>query len=282
MGTFDSFIFDLMPRTLVLASMGSGTTSLASELRGVGLQYSHDGVEGEEGSVSWIHILQLLPYSPSKIVELCESWESQAWHPVLFAGENGRYSKLCGPDVGDKYSKSRECWRGVCGKVLEGNMGCGNSKSKRKCDVVFNETVAVVRDPIKTINTLSHKFCPNQKKASSSGQLRVASVLLDFELKGLECWEGWARYWVEYYGLLLKRKVKMHRREGLDVCKLFTEENAVKGREKMSAFVSTGKWDDGYKNSRAGKKKKKKLEDMGEVGKDVKELWAKIKKQLEE
>lgn len=78
MGTFDSFIFDPMPRTLVLASMGSGTTSLASELRGVGLQYSHEGVEGEEGSVSWIHILQLLPYSPSKIGADERGWRSVA------------------------------------------------------------------------------------------------------------------------------------------------------------------------------------------------------------
>ncbi|GMI11754.1 hypothetical protein TrVE_jg8618 [Triparma verrucosa] len=270
--------------------MGSGSTSLASELRGAGFDVSHEGVEGGEGTVSWIHILQLLPRSPSKIVELCESWESHAWHPVLFAGENGGYSKLCGPDIGDKYSKSRECWKGVCRKVLEGNCGC----DEKQCDVEFEKFVGVVRDPAETINTLSHKFCPTSR-ASSSGQLRVASILLDFELEeSLECWQGWAKYWTAYYRMLLERRVTLHRREGLDVCKIgmgfkgcaegvlgkFWREIFAR-REKVHAFMATGKWDDvgkGLQNSRGGTKKKKlKIEDMGEVGMEVMAVWSKIK-----
>ncbi|GMH88888.1 hypothetical protein TrST_g3663 [Triparma strigata] len=270
--------------------MGSGSTSLASELRGAGFDVSHEGVEGGEGTVSWIHILQLLPRSPSKIVELCESWESHAWHPVLFAGENGGYSKLCGPDIGDKYSKSRECWKGVCTKVLEGNCGC----DEKQCDIEFEKFVGVVRDPAETINTLSHKFCPTSR-ASSSGQLRVASILLDLELEeSLECWQGWAKYWTAYYRLLLERGVTLHRREGLDVCKIgmgfkgcaegvwgkFWREIFAR-REKVHAFMATGKWDDvgkGLQNSRGGTKKKKlKIEDMGEVGMEVMAVWSKIK-----
>ena len=160
---------------MVLGSMSSGSRSMASELRGLGLDVEHEGVGGTHGTVSWLHSLLYMPTSdPSSYVEhLCDQFIPNAWHPVLLAGET---ATGCGFDDGADMRElsvandaaarmnARRCWQRVCPHIVDAFRSCastadGPSRAYSACPIDFGPPLLMARHPLSVISSFVAGYC---------------------------------------------------------------------------------------------------------------------------
>jgi len=137
---------------LVVGSMSTGTTQVAKDLKQqLGLEIGHEHADAtwsfvRDGTVSWFHGIRFFsqPVTHSALHALCTDFTPQmGFHPKMF-----RSSKCSDRD---RWSL---CWARECIKVVSHEWGCAPS-----CPTPFARTLHQVRHPLRTMESLTTKFC---------------------------------------------------------------------------------------------------------------------------
>lgn len=156
------------PLLVVIGSMGSGTVRLTAELRGLGLDVTHEATHGKDGVVSWLHRMLY----ENRTRDLCSEFLPHAWHPQLV--------------MADVPCATPRCWRAECPRGLERWQKCAPN-----CPARVREPVVLARHPLRTIESLLDFDCPGP-------QLTAAQRVLGTTYEG-SCARQWAQYWRDYY-----------------------------------------------------------------------------------
>lgn len=187
--------FDGQPLSVaVIASLGSGSFTMARELRLMGLDVSHEATAGADGFVSWAHALMYLKPPPQEPKPkgrgahhhrnhttdgLCrEFFPFPTWHVESIAPLE---RSVCGDaewapylDAADQQALST-CWRDACGDVMKAWRGCGYQAPGRdgaavdwndggyddQCPIpLAPKPIVLVRHPLRNIESLVAVNCP--------------------------------------------------------------------------------------------------------------------------
>mmetsp|Transcript_20902 Transcript_20902/g.67325 ORF Transcript_20902/g.67325 Transcript_20902/m.67325 type:complete len:447 (-) Transcript_20902:187-1527(-) len=223
------------PAIAVLGAMGSGTRSLATDLRRLGLDVGHE-VTGKDGAVSWLHVLLFddvddladkgaaAARRKKRRKALCADFVEGAWHPQNLAIDE----VACAPEKGNRGDVVRRCWRQRCDAAMARWIGCGK---RGDCPLAAfrgssKETsaapVVLVRHPLRTIESLARHFCPRNSGDLPEAQLKVISAVLGTTKKTkakVTCVEHFARYYRDYYAVAARNTTSVVlRRETTTAC----------------------------------------------------------------
>jgi len=150
-------------QVLIVATPGSGTVQMASELRNkLSLEIGHETTDAawdfiRDGSVSWFHGIRFLtePRSNEERIEslakICKSdievHSNMGFHPAMYGPPRNGCSDR---------SKWDECWESECFVTLLKEWGCGATDS---CEIKFARNIHQVRNPVNTLESLVVKYC---------------------------------------------------------------------------------------------------------------------------
>eukprot|EP01082_Thalassiosira_pseudonana_P007919 g6705.t1 g6705 contig23:1061029-1062153(-) len=164
---------------LVVASPGSGTVQMASELRNsLHLEVGHESTDAawhfvRDGTVSWFHGIRFLTQPNTQegllksFTSICNTGSANlGFHPAMYGPSKHKCSYR---------SKWDDCWQKECYRILIEEWGCG---VKDSCEIKFANNIHQVRNPMRTLESLVVKFCVGGLEGSIADKfLTYASAL---------------------------------------------------------------------------------------------------------
>ncbi|KAL9184410.1 hypothetical protein ACHAXT_002496 [Thalassiosira profunda] len=154
-------------QVLIVATPGSGTVQMASELKKkLGLEIGHETTDAawdwtRDGTVSWFHGVRFFT-EPKDSKERIESMAKICNSNVETISNMGFHPAAYGPPKNNCSYRSKwdECWRSECFVTLLKEWGCGVAKNDKKtCDIEFAKNIQQVRNPMHTLESLVVKYC---------------------------------------------------------------------------------------------------------------------------
>jgi hypothetical protein len=182
-------------QVLIVGTMSSGTTQVAHELSThFGLEVQHEVSDStsyfcRDGTVSWFHGIRFLPPPSSieRMAPLCVNFtNNMGFHPRMYAAQS------C-----SSWQTWSACWMKSCFHVLQHEWGC----AQRHCETPFAVTLWQVRHPLRTMESLTAKFC-NGTSVHPSFETFV-DALFPSEQERNTCHEWVASYVLEYSQAML-------------------------------------------------------------------------------
>ncbi|GAX23153.1 hypothetical protein FisN_33Lu049 [Fistulifera solaris] len=185
-------------QVLIVGTMSSGTTQVAHELSThFGLEVQHEVSDStsyfcRDGTVSWFHGIRFLspPASIERMAPLCVNFtQNMGFHPRMYAAQS------C-----SSWQTWSACWMKSCFEVLQREWGC-TQRPNHHCETPFRVTLWQVRHPLRTMESLTAKFC-NGKSVHPS-LVTFVEALFPSKQKPNTCLEWVAYYVLEYSQAML-------------------------------------------------------------------------------
>ena len=108
------------------------------------------------------------------------------------------------------------CWANECRYVLQAFYGC---LSRKDCPLSFKRTVALVRHPLRTVETLVVKYCSSRTSLPHPMLQKVLKAFFpSSNISQQSCIDSMASYWVAYYFAILPRVDRVARVDVDPVC----------------------------------------------------------------
>jgi hypothetical protein len=184
-------------QVLIVGTMSSGTTQVAYELSThFGLEVQHEVSDStsffcRDGTVSWFHGIRFLP-PPSSIEQmapLCVNFtHNMGFHPRMYAAQS------C-----SSWQTWSACWMKSCFEVLQREWGC--TQRPNYCETPFAVNLWQVRHPLRTMESLTAKFCNDTSVHPSF--VTYVKALFPSEQERNTCLDWVATYVLEYSQAML-------------------------------------------------------------------------------
>jgi hypothetical protein len=200
---------------LVVGTMSGGTTQVAHELqKTLGLEVCHENSETtqyfcRDGTVSWFHGLRFLQKSPNAVQHvqslglMCTNFTpSMGFHPHMYRATS---------DCSTRQQWS-SCWIRECLELLNDEWGCAwaaNSEeiTAKECQTPYARSLHQVRHPLRTIESLMAKFCPNNVDVDPGFVQFATAWFPHHDFSSYSCLEATGYYAWEYH-TAMRRAVK--------------------------------------------------------------------------
>ena len=186
-------------QVLIIGTMGSGTTQVGDELSGkLGLEIAHESSDAStqfarDGTISWFHGIRLFEHD-MEIDRLCFDYKPyMGFHPAMY-----------GPLNCTKGKTFKLCQAMTCRERVKAELGC---QARKDCATPFHKTLRLVRHPLRTIESLTMKFCAgddlNNVTTAPEFQHYLKSMfpaptVVNFDWEAQSCVETMALYVLEY------------------------------------------------------------------------------------
>jgi len=212
---------DTPRQVLIVATPGSGTVQMASELRSkLSLEIGHGSIDAaweftRDGTVSWLHGIRFLTEPKdneekvTSLVNICSADNIDTDFYLM-----GFYPAMFGPPKNKCSSRNKwdECWKSECFLTLLREWGCATNNS---CEINFARNVHQVRNPMNTLESLIVKYCTGDGLDGTVAEpfLRYASALFPHHnFYADSCIESTGTFMVMY----LESMVEARRRGDID------------------------------------------------------------------
>lgn len=207
---------DTPRQVLIVATPGSGTVQMASELSSkLSLEIGHESSDAawdftRDGSVSWFHGIRFLTEPKDNneritaLAKICnsdiETHKNMGFHPAMYGPPRNKCSYR---------SKWDDCWKSECYVTLLQEWGCGIEGT---CEIEFAKNIHQVRNPMKTLESLVVKYCIGGINGLVAEPfVTYASALFpSHDFTGDSCIEATGTFMVMYLEAMVEARSKGH------------------------------------------------------------------------
>lgn len=206
---------DALRPVLIVGTISGATTQVAHDLEYyMDLEVCHENSGTtrhfcRDGSVSWIHGLRFLNRTADKmqhyasLAALCTNFTpNMGFHPRMF-----RDNSNC--SIRTKWGK---CWAKECLDLIHHEWGCAwnqqidenilvtETNPGTPCQTPFARTLHQARHPLRTVESLVSKFCPDDSQQIDAGFAQMVQALFpQHDFGAYSCLQATSYYVLEYH-----------------------------------------------------------------------------------